>query len=113
AAHRYQQAVVSGEINGRNHVSDPGAAGDDGGSMLNHRVLDFARWFVSIVAPKQKATPPSVTEKLDCLCVEHDLATRHRRDLDIRHARSLPHVREHRFKREPLAAIEGPSSHDA
>src|SRR5262245_14780009 len=88
AAHRYQQAVVSGEINGGNHVSDPGAAGDNCGSMLNHRVVDLACRIVSIVAPKQMVSAQSLMELLDRLCVQHDVASPRRRNFDIRHVRS-------------------------
>jgi hypothetical protein len=87
AAHRYQQAVVSGEINGGNHISGSSAVGDNRGSMLDHRVVDLARRIVSIVAWKQMATAQSCMELVDRLCVDYDLATRRRRDFDIRHVR--------------------------
>jgi hypothetical protein len=85
AAHRYQQAVVSGEIDGGNHISCTGTAGNDRGSMLDHRVVDLARRIVTIGASKQMATAQSLTELLDHICVECDLATHRRCDFDIRH----------------------------
>src|SRR5262249_26303469 len=105
AAYGDQQMVASGEIDRVNHVSDPGAASDNRGPAIDHRIVDLARRIVSIVSPKQMATAQSGTELLNHICVEHDLATCHRRDFDIRHIRSLPHVRNSASNgdRSPLA----------
>jgi len=65
AAHRHQQAVISGKIHGGNHISGSGAAGNNGGPVADHRVVDLARGFIPIVAPKQMATTQSAMELLD------------------------------------------------
>jgi hypothetical protein len=88
AAHGYQQAVSSSEINRFDHISDPDAAGDNRGPIIDHRVVDLARCIVSVIAPNQMAAAQAGTELLDRVCVEHDLATRRRRDFDIRHRAS-------------------------
>jgi hypothetical protein len=85
AAHGHQQVIASSEIDRIDHISDPGAAGDNGGPMVDHRVVDLARRIVSLVTPKKIATAPSGSELLDYVCMEHDLATCRRRDFDIRH----------------------------
>src|SRR5262249_3383539 len=85
--------LFRGEIDGGNHIGGPGPAGDNRGSMLDHCVVDFACRIVSIVVPKQMTTAQSLMELLDRLCLQHNVATPRRRDFDIRHVRSLPHVR--------------------
>jgi hypothetical protein len=53
--------------------------------MVDHRVVDFARRIVSIVAGKQMTAAQFGTDLLDRFCVEPHTSTSGRRNFDIRH----------------------------
>ncbi len=85
ATNRYQNVIGSSEIDRIDNVGDTGAAGDEGGSFVDHRIKTCARLVVSVVARTQQVTTQSHTEFLDHRFVERDIATCGRHNIDAGH----------------------------
>jgi hypothetical protein len=54
ASHRHQQVVGTGEVDCRDDIGGPGAAGDERRVAVDHAVPDFAGVIVALVARTQE-----------------------------------------------------------
>ena len=54
AAHRQQQLLVAGEIDGRNHVAHVRTAHDERRPLVDHTVVDLARFLIIGFARRDK-----------------------------------------------------------
>ena len=87
ATNRYQNVIGSSEIDRIDNVGDTGAAGDEDGSFVDHRIKTCACLVVSVVARTQQVTTQSRTEFLDHRCVERTAVSRCGHNFDVGHNR--------------------------
>jgi hypothetical protein len=69
--HRHQQLVGAGEVDRRDNIGDPSAAGDERGVAVDHAVPDLPGVVVARVAKAEKWATQAGLEALHSGLVKH------------------------------------------
>ena len=72
ASHGQRQFVLAGEVDRRDHIGDIHAAGDQGGSLIDHAVVDLASLLITSVAGTKHLAAHARYKLLDLHFIQSD-----------------------------------------